>query len=47
VDSLMFQITNRLNLSARTRTQLLYREDRAPNQSEADWLQKRCKTYIQ
>ena len=33
---------NRLNLSARTRTELLYREDRAPDQSEADWLQKRC-----
>jgi transcriptional regulator with XRE-family HTH domain len=42
VDSLMFEISNRLNLSARTRAELIYREDRAPNQSEADWLQKRC-----
>jgi transcriptional regulator with XRE-family HTH domain len=42
VDALMFEISNRLNLSARTRTELLYREDRAPGQSEADWLQKRC-----
>jgi transcriptional regulator with XRE-family HTH domain len=42
VDGLMFEISNRLNLSARTRTELLYREDRAPDQSEADWLQKRC-----
>ncbi len=41
-DGLMFEISNRLNLSARTRTELLYREDRAPDQSEADWLQKRC-----
>ena len=42
IDGLMFEISNRLNLSARTRTELLYREDRAPDQSEADWLQKRC-----
>jgi hypothetical protein len=44
VDGLMFEISNRLNLSARTRTELLYREDRAPDQSEADWLPKamRC-----
>jgi hypothetical protein len=42
VDSLMFEISNRLNLSARLRTELLYREDRSPEQTEAEWLQKRC-----
>jgi hypothetical protein len=42
VDSLMFEISGRLNLSVRTQTELLYKEDRAPDQTEADWLQKRC-----
>lgn len=42
IDSLMFEISNRLNLSARLRTELLYREDRSPEQTEAEWLQKRC-----
>jgi transcriptional regulator with XRE-family HTH domain len=42
IDGLMFEISNRLNLSARARTELLYREDRAPDQSVADWFQKRC-----
>lgn len=41
-DSLMFDFSDLLNLSARTQTELLYKEDRAPNQTEADWLQKRC-----
>lgn len=41
-DSLMFEITGRLNLPVRTQTELLYKEDRAPDQTEADWLRKRC-----
>jgi transcriptional regulator with XRE-family HTH domain len=41
-ESLLLDIAAQLNLSRRTRTELLYREDREPNQSEADWLQKRC-----
>jgi transcriptional regulator with XRE-family HTH domain len=41
-DSLMFEITGRLNLSVRTQTELLYKEDRAADQTEADWLRKRC-----
>jgi transcriptional regulator with XRE-family HTH domain len=42
VESLLLDIAAQLNLSRRTRTELLYREDREANQSEADWLQKRC-----
>ena len=43
VDGLMFDVSGRLNLSVRTQTELLYKEDRtSPDQSEADWLQKRC-----
>jgi transcriptional regulator with XRE-family HTH domain len=41
-ESLLLDIAAQLNLSGRTRTELLYREDRESNQSEADWLQKRC-----
>jgi transcriptional regulator with XRE-family HTH domain len=41
-DALMFEFIGRLNLSARTQTELLYKEDRATDQTEADWLQKRC-----
>lgn len=41
-ESLLLDIAAQLNLSRRARTELLYREDREPNQSEADWLQKRC-----
>jgi transcriptional regulator with XRE-family HTH domain len=41
-ESLLLDIAAQLNLSRRTRTELLYREDREPNQSEADWLQKSC-----
>lgn len=42
VDGLMFEIVDRLSLPTRTQTQLLYQEDRSPDQSEADWIQKRC-----
>jgi transcriptional regulator with XRE-family HTH domain len=42
VDGLMFEFSDRLSLPARTQTELLYKEDRAADQSEADWLQKRC-----
>jgi transcriptional regulator with XRE-family HTH domain len=41
-ESLFLDIAAQMNLSRRTRTELLYREDREPDQSEADWLQKRC-----
>ncbi len=41
-DSLMFEITDRLNLPTRAQTELLYKEDRAQDQTEADWLRKRC-----
>jgi len=41
-ESLLLDIAAQLNLSRRMRTELLYREDREQNQSEADWLQKRC-----
>jgi transcriptional regulator with XRE-family HTH domain len=41
-DALMFEISDRLHLSARTQTDLLYKEDRVGDQSEADWLQQRC-----
>jgi transcriptional regulator with XRE-family HTH domain len=41
-DSLMFEVAGRLNLPVRTQTELLYREDRSPDQTEADWLRKRC-----
>lgn len=41
-DSLMFEITGRLNLPVRTQTELRYSEDRTSDQSEADWLRKRC-----
>ena len=42
IESLLLDIAAKLNLSRRTQTELLYREDREPDQSEADWLQKRC-----
>jgi transcriptional regulator with XRE-family HTH domain len=42
VDGLMFEICDLLNLSVRTQTELRYKEDHAPDQSEADWLRKRC-----
>jgi hypothetical protein len=38
----MFEITGRLNLPVRNQTELLYKEDRAQDQTEADWLRKRC-----
>src|SRR5262249_35815226 len=41
-DGLMFEISDRLNLPARTQTELLYKQDHTADQSPADWLQKRC-----
>jgi transcriptional regulator with XRE-family HTH domain len=41
-EGLLLDVAAKMNLSGRTRTELLYREDREPNQSEADWLQRRC-----